>query len=130
MGSETEPFGEETIEGAVMDDVGYAFESESATVTVRVANESGDQEEHEIEFCNIELDREKVPSHHSEMEYYEVIYALTVPAELDVDNGDSVIVSGFESSWEFTFVTVDEVEENLSTVFTEYIQPLGPIDEQ
>lgn len=117
-GSEV-PFDDETVETRVLDDVGYAFESASGSVTVRT--EDGD--EHDIEFCNVEVDKEPVRGHDGSM-YYEAIYALTVPAVLDVEDGDDVIVSGFESSWRFTFVTVDSVTENLTTVFSEYIEPM------
>lgn len=115
------PFGENTIEGAFLDDVDLAFESDITETTVR----ANGNDEHEIGMCNLELERQQVGVKVMSGESHPIVqmqYKLTVPVELAVTDSDNVVVEGFESRWIFTDVNVTNVGPNSTTVITERIK--------
>lgn len=120
MSDEYAPFGDKTMEGAFLNDVEYAFDSNMTEVTV----DAGDRGEHEIGMCNLELDRNQIGvevMHGEEHPVAEILYKLTVPVELAVRSGEDVTVYGFETIWTFEDVDVVSVNENATTVISPHI---------
>lgn len=110
------PFGENTIEGAFLDDVGYCFDNDES-VDIRVNGNDAKQ----IDVCNLELGREQIDTtvmNGTEHAVVEMIYILTVPVELAVSGGDDVKVSGFEATWTFNDVSVEQINDESTTVST------------
>lgn len=115
----SEPYGENTIERAFLDDIERAFDHDDTSVVVTC------KQDHEIEVASLDvgsratgetkmLGGQAIP--------IEVMtYTLNVPVELSVLNGEDVRVEGFENNWIFTDVAVDAVTDEGTSVTTEEI---------
>lgn len=114
------PFGSGTIEGAFLNDIEYAFDSDEMEVTIRAA----ERDRKEIDAAHIDLEREQVGvkvMHGEEHPIVELHYVLTVPIELMVRSGDDVVVDGFEATWTFEDVNVRTANSDTTVVITEHI---------
>lgn len=113
-------WGENTIEHAFAEDVKEEIErSGSTTVTAR--------SEYEIDVFGLELGEEHVNTIDIFGGSYDVngmIYNLTVPAELELRNGEDVRVEGREFKWMFEDVQVTS-NENGVTVSTTRIRKIS-----
>lgn len=120
------PFGENTIEGAFLQDVDFAFDHDDTAVTVSVT-QPGDEmlDQHEIGLCNLDILREPAGSttvQGTKHEVVEIVYELTVPVELAVAVGDIVEVDGFESTWSFEPVDGVRVTDGQTSVIARDIR--------
>lgn len=112
------PFGSDTIEGAFLNDIEYAFENGEVTV------QPEGREEVEIDAAYLDLRREQTGTTTVDGVEYpvaELRYELTVPVELIIRSGEDVIVNGFEATWTFESVEVERITDDKSVVVTEQI---------
>lgn len=113
------PYGSGTIEGAFLNDLGHAFDSDEP-VTVA----AGDREPVEIKTASVDLERNQISTktlNGTEHAVAEIHYRLTVPIELAVASGDDVVVDGFEADWTFPDVVVERVRDEQTSVVAEII---------
>lgn len=120
----SEPYGENTIERAFLDDVERAFDRDDTTVVVTCKQEH-ELADDEMRYVHLDVGHqstgETVAVGGQEFPVEEATYTLSVSAPLDVRNGEDVRVSAFENSWIFEDVTVEDVTDDGAQVMTDYI---------
>lgn len=109
-----EPFGAQTIEHSFINGIDYSLERDGFAVTVRTPTaEPVEIDSYELELGERDIGQQSVAG----VTYpaVEMTYILSVPVIFDVQVGDDVIVSGYESDWTFTDIH-NVVQNDSSTI--------------
>lgn len=114
------PYGENTIEGVLLDDVERAFDHDDINVVAT------GRAEHDIDIIELNLNKEDTGETKCfggvEYPIISIVYEVLLPASMSVQSGEDVRVTGFECNWIFTDIQVDAVEDDYTVFTTEYIE--------